>query len=87
MQHKHTVLEIQIKYTRTDPAEVLGITCKDCSTAFPELMKLYQDRENEQFKLMGNRSSVIFFNPNYDYAKQKTWMYKEELELKLVPSN
>lgn len=79
MKHKHEILEITTLYKQDKPAKIELVKCRYCDTAFPELIAMLQEREDETFKALGGKSPVIFLQPNMEWAEQKTLVHKAEL--------
>ncbi len=84
--HKHTDFMFTIEYFKDSPGKIICAWCPDCGEVNDKLKEILQDRENIQFELMGNQSSVSWMGEE-NSRTMWTRMKKEELELKGIPTN
>lgn len=80
---KHTALEVITLYKNDKPAKIELVICPDCNVAFPEIQKMMQNREDEGFKLYGNKSPVVIWNPEVKWVEQRSMVDRREVEEKL----
>lgn len=80
MKHKHEIIEIIELYTRDKPTKIKIAKCRDCDTAFPELIDLLQERYDKQFELFGG-ACVVIVDPSIDWIEEKNIIHAKNPRL------
>ena len=85
LTHKHTAFDIIIDYYQDRPAQVRTVLCTVCGEHNEILRRLYQEREDENWKLCGSKSSLTWLNKDIRWVEEKTRYSAEELKNKDFP--
>lgn len=85
-KHIHEVFEIITLYRPDKVAEVELARCQDCGEVNKPLMELMQERESEAFKMMGNKSPYVFWNPKTAWSEQKILIDAKDPRIKDLKS-
>lgn len=62
MKHKHPDFEIITQYFKDRPGKIVSVKCTACSEHIPELIDMFQDRENRIYESHGNKSPIFWID-------------------------
>ena len=62
-KHKHKEIQYFTTYYKDRSAKVTNAECVECGVKFPDIVKLFQDREDQIFQAYGNKPPIVWDSP------------------------